>query len=321
MFTSRTDTMQLEIDAIDNSNKLTVTVNDQVVNKGSNELFYSTKVILTHKMEPTVIVIQAKDSAGYTSVDTIDVRYNRLPLWTEIPSYAAVNADKDTVIKISVTDPDGDPILVTMTIPFKSGNMVINASSGQVSLKPQVADTGTYEVRLEASDEYEVTDTSFTIYVKRKDAAHVKLITSEKDFPNTLWIGETLSDTIKASGTRPFTYQAYFVDSKSSVILDGSDSILHWTPKTGDTGLRKLRIKITDSLGLSDSVTVEIMVLLASVRWEKSPVQCYEKDSVLTTKVILSKPLTFSVNIGYRLNFLTIQELQKRISILAIRCN
>ena len=169
-FTSRTDTMQLEIDAIDNSNKLTVTVNDQVVNKGSNELFYSTKVILTHKMEPTVIVIQAKDSAGYTSVDTIYVRYNRLPLWTEIPSYAAVNADKDTVIKISVTDPDGDPILVTMTIPFKSGNMVINASSGQVSLKPQIADTGTYEVRLEVSDEYEVTDTFFTLLVKGNES-------------------------------------------------------------------------------------------------------------------------------------------------------
>jgi hypothetical protein len=303
VFTSKTDTMHLEIYAFDNSNKLTVTVNGQEVVRGADELFYSTKVILTHKKEYTPIAIQAKDSAGYLSNDTIYVRYNRLPLWKEIPSYEALTVDDNNIIRISVVDPDGDPILVTMTIPLKSGDMVMNASSGQVSWKPQVADTGTYEVRLEASDEYEVTDTSFTIYVKRKDAAHVKLITSEKDFPNTLWIGETLSDTIKASGTRPFTYQAYFVDSKSSVILDGSDSILHWTPKTGDTGLRKLRIKITDSLGLSDSVTVEIMVLLASVRWEKSPVQCYEKDSVLTTKVILSKPLTFSVNIGYRLNF------------------
>lgn len=306
-FTSRTDTMQLEIDAIDNSNKLTVTVNDQVVNKGSNELFYSTKVILTHKMEPTVIVIQAKDSAGYTSVDTIYVRYNRLPLWTEIPSYAAVNADKDTVIKISVTDPDGDPILVTMTIPFKSGNMVINASSGQVSLKPQIADTGTYEVRLEVSDEYEVTDTFFTLLVKGNESTSVKLMTSENEFPDTLWIGEALSVPLKAiplTGTRPFTYQARFADSKSTdIVHDGSDSMLHWIPKSGETGLRKLCVKITDSLGCSDSITVEIVVLLASVRWDKNPVQCYENDSVLTTSVILSKPLTFPVSIGYRITF------------------
>ena len=86
--------MQLEIDAIDNSNKLTVTVNDQVVNKGSNELFYSTKVILTHKMEPTVIVIQAKDSAGYLVLIQFMSGTTNLPLWTEIPSYAAVNADR-----------------------------------------------------------------------------------------------------------------------------------------------------------------------------------------------------------------------------------
>jgi len=303
VFTSRTDTMHLEIDAIDNSNKMTVTVNGKEVVKGSNELFYSTKVILTHKKEYTVIAIQAKDSAGYISNDTIYVRYNRLPLWDKLPSYMVVDADKDNLFQISVIDSDGDPILVTMTIPLKSGDMVMNASSGQVSWKPQVADTGVYEVSLEASDEYEITDTSFTIYIKGKNATHVKLLTSGKDFPNTLYIGETLSDTIKASGTPPLTYQVYFIDSKSSVILNGPDSLLHWTPKNGDTGLRKLRIKITDSLGLSDSVNVEIMVLLASIRWGKSPVQCYEKDSVLTTSVNLSKPLTFPVNIGYRIIF------------------
>ena len=77
-----------------------------------------------------------------------------------------------------------------MTIPFKSGNMVINASSGQVSLKPQIADTGTYEVRLEVSDEYEVTDTFFALLVKEMNPRSVKLMTSENEFPDTLWIGE-----------------------------------------------------------------------------------------------------------------------------------
>lgn len=306
MFTSRTDTMHLEIDAIDNSNKLTVTVNGQVVAKASNELFYSTKVILTHKKDLTRIVIQAKDSAGYQVEDTIHVRYNRLPVWDEIPSYAVVNADEDNLFKISVIDPDGDPLLVTMTIPLRSGNMVKDASSGQVSWKPQISDTGIYNVRLEASDEYEITDTFFTMLVKEKGVTPVKLLTSEIDFPDTLWIGETLSVPLKAvplTGTRPFKYRAHFIDGKPANIHNGSDSILHWIPKTKDAGLRKLRIEIEDSQKNTDSDTVEIMVLLATVRWEKNPVQCYEKDSVLITGAILSKPLDFPVKIGYRLSF------------------
>lgn len=305
-FTSRTDTMLLEIDAIDNSNKLTVTVNGQVVDKGSNELFYSTKVILTHKKEPAVIVIQAKDSVGYTSYDTIFVRYNRLPQWMEIPSYKVAIADDDNLFKISVIDLDGDPVLVTMTIPLKSGNMVMNASSGQVLWKPLISDTGIYNVILEASDEYEVTDTFFTVLVKGKDATPVQF--SEIDFPDTLWIGEALSVTLKAlplTGTPPFRYEAGFIDNKPSNIHEGSDSVLNWIPKIEDAGLRKLRVKITDSLGYSDSVTAEIRVLLATVRWDESmpvPIKCYE-DSTLTIRAILSKPLTFPVSIGYRLAF------------------
>lgn len=307
VFTSRTDMMHLEIDAVDNSNKLIVTVNGQPVVKGSDELFYSTEVILTHKKERTEIAIQAKDSAGYLVEDTIYVWYNRLPKWDDIPSYTVVNADENNLFKISIIDPDGDPVLVTMNIPLKSGDTVMNASSGQVYWKPQIADTGIYDVRLEVSDEYEITDTFFTVLVKGKGATSVQLLTSENDFPDTLWIGGTLSVPLKAiplTGTRPFTYEANFIDSKSANILHrGSDSVLHWIPKLGDTGLRKLCAKITDSLGYADSITVEIMVLLATAQWEKNPVQCYEKDSMLTTRAILSKPLTFPVSIGYRITF------------------
>jgi hypothetical protein len=306
MFTSRTDTMQLEIDAIDNSNKLTVTVNGKEVTKGANELFYSTKIILTHKKEPAVIAIQAKDSAGYLVEDTIHVRYNQLPVWKEIPFNSAAITEVDNLFQISVVDPDGDSVLVTMTIPLKSGDMVMNASSGLVSWKPQISDTGTYNVRLEASDEYEIADTFFTVFVKGMGATPVQLLTSEKDFPDTLWIGEALSVPLRAislTGTRPFKYRAHFIDSKPDTIHNGSDSVLHWIPKIKDTGLRKLRIEIVDSLNSTDSDTIEIMVLLATVRWEKNPVQCYEKDSVLITGAILSRPLNFPVKIGYRLSF------------------
>jgi len=306
LFTSRTDTMQIKIDAIDNSNKLTVTVNGKPVVKGANELFFSTEVVLTHKKEHTVIAIQAKDSAGYLVEDTIYVRYNRLPEWKEIPSNSAANAEADNLFKVSVVDPDGDPVLVTMTIPLKSADTVLNASSGQVSWKPQISDTGTYTIRLEASDEYERADTFFTVFVIGNDTTPVKLLTSKNDFPDTLWIGESLSVPLRAiplTGTRPFKYRAHFIDSKPEIIHNGSDSVLHWIPKIKDTGLRKLRVEIVDSLNYTDSDTIEIMVLLATVRWKKNPVQCYEKDSVLITGAILSKPLNFPVKIGYRLSF------------------
>lgn len=308
VFTSRTGTMLLEIDAVDNSNKLTVTVNGQPVEKGPNELFYSTEVVLTHKKEHTVIAVQAKDSAGYLAEDTIYVRYNRLPKWDDIPLYTVANADEDNLFKISVIDPDGDPVLVTMAIPLKSGDTVINASSGQVSWKPQIADTGTYDIRLEVSDEYEVTDTFFTVLVKGKGATPVQFLTSKNDFPDTLWIGDTLLVPLREiplSGTRPFKYKARLIDTKKTNIHDSKDSVLQWVPEIRDAGSRQLLIEISDSLNTVDSDTIEITVLLARVRWEQNLIQLYEDSwrSNRGAKAILSKKLDFTVSIGYQISF------------------
>lgn len=307
LFTSRSDTMSLEIDAVDNSNKLTVTVNGQPAVKQAGELFYSTKVILDHKKESTVIVIQATDSAGYSAADTIYVRYNRLPRWDNIPTYTVINAGEDNRIQISVIDPDGDPLLVTMTIPLKSGDKVIDATSGQVTWVPQISDTGVYVVKLEATDEYEVTDTFFSVLVKGAGAIPVQLLTSETDFPATLFIGDTLEVTLQEiplSGTRPFRYSAYFIDNKPQTILNGTDSVLRWIPARSDAGLRKLCIQIMDGLNTVDSDTIEIMVILATVKWEKSNVQFYENSWMNSRpKAILSRPLNFPVSIGYEILF------------------
>ncbi|HEX3020608.1 MAG TPA: Calx-beta domain-containing protein [Chitinispirillaceae bacterium] len=307
LFTSRTDTLNLEIDAVDNSDTLTVKVNGNNVSKKAGELFYTADVVLTHKKERTAIIIEAVDSAGYSASDTIYVIYNRLPQWVKIPSHSVINAGENHQFQLSVIDPDNDPILATMRVDFKSGSVMLNASSGLVTLNPQMIDTGSYDVVLEASDEYEPVDTFFTLFVKGNGAAPVQLMTSDDDFPDTVFIGETLSvslQPIPLTGTPPFRYGAYFIDSKPSVILDGTDNLLSWVPKTENTGLRKLRIEIKDSLGYSDCDTVEIPVLLTTVRWVDNFIQFYEDGSVLNVPTIKSsRPVPYPVKIEYQISF------------------
>ena len=62
--------MLLELDIVDNS-KLTVTVNGKKVSKKSDDLYYSTKVFIAHGTESTPIYIDATDSAGYSTKDTL----------------------------------------------------------------------------------------------------------------------------------------------------------------------------------------------------------------------------------------------------------
>lgn len=308
-FMSRTDSMKLEIDAVDNSNKLTVSVNGDTIRKELNELFYSKEVIIPHGKDTTIIVVTATDSIGYHVNDTVHVQCNKLPQWKKIPEYSVITAGEVKDFEISTEDVDGDSLFITMTIKRHSGDTVLNASSGHASWYPRNIDIGEYVAKLTAWDGFEYVDTSFTIVVKGTGAIPVKLSTDTSDFPRILFVGDNLHvgiQEIPLTGTRPFSYAAFFVKSKKT-ILNGTDSVLHWMPTISDIGEDTLRIMIKDGLNYKDSIAVPIQIMkkvLAYIRWERSSLQFTESGPVGGfPRIFLSSELKFPVKIPYTITF------------------
>lgn len=313
-FTSRTQKMLLEIDAVDNSGKQTVFIDGVTVEKEANALYYAKEIELEHTKESRLIHIKVIDGSGYSTEETIYVRYNQLPEWIKIPSYTVIDAEKEYNFEVDVSDPDNDQLAVNLRIPLASGAIILSAKDGVISWKPQLADTGSYVAELTAWDQYEEIKTVFNLVVKNNDRYPVKLLINKENIPDTLFMGDTLNEilhVVPLTGTRPFYYSAYFVDSKKGSILDGPDSALTWIPGIQDVGLRHLRLKVVDSVGFKDSVELEINVAIASVKLRSSSYQFYEGrvDNDLP-QIIIDRKLTFPVDIGYSLELLDGQAQQ-----------
>lgn len=312
-YISRTDSMLLELDIVDNS-KLTVTVNGKKVSKKSDDLYYSTKVFIAHGTESTPIYIDATDSAGYSTKDTLFVKHNRLPVWINTPSYSVITTGKESVFDISVSDPDNDSLFVIMTIIDSTGKSVIlNAGEGKVSWTPQLSDVGVYDAVIRATDGFESIEKSFVIVVKGIVAVPVKFLTSEDDFPDTVYIGKSINVTLREvplTGTKPFEYAAYFLDSNGKIvktILKGSDSLVQWTAERADTIVQQLKVTVKDSCGMMDSIVTDILVMkeiVAFLRWENIHATFNEGASQWDpVKLIMTPALESRVSIPYTISF------------------
>jgi hypothetical protein len=307
---SRTDTVKLDIEAMDNSGWLAVYVNGDEVGKDSNTLVFSTNVIIPRTKISTLIQIKASDSSGYSVCDSVYVKYNRLPQWIKTPAYTVVTAGEDCEFEVQVSDPDQDSLFVTMIIERINGTTLLDATSGHVTWHPQLADSGEYKVSLNAGDRTESIDTSFTLLVKGKGAVPVKLLKSSIVFPDTVTVGEPLHVvlcTAPLTGTKPYIYSARFIDERPKTIQNSTDSIVDWTPSAADTGLRILRVAVSDGLNFKDSMDVYFRVMkkiLACIRWKQNTSQYHEGELPGTTaSIIMNKPLNFKVSIPYTITF------------------
>ena len=312
-YTSRTDSMLLELDIVDSS-RIVVTVNGKPVVKSRTEL-YTTMVFVEHKKDSTAFIITATDSAGNSAADTIFVKYNQMPEWTKTPSNSVIIAGEESKFEINVTDPDNDTLFVTMIIKDSSEDIVLNASSGQTTWTPQVADIGEYDVALRATDGYEDIEENFVIVVKGIIAVPVKFLTTKEDFPDTVFIGKPMNvnlEEIPLSGTRPFSYTAYFINSEGrsvkTILNEGIDSVVRWTATTADTGMKQLRVVVKDSYSYMDTIETDIRVMkeiVAFLRWENNYLPKFSEDSPVgaSVKLIMKPALNYEISIPYIITF------------------
>lgn len=310
---SRTDTLRMAIDAVDNSNQLYVYVNGNKVEKGSGSLFFTTSVIIPRTKNYTLIEIKALDSSGYAVYDSLYVKCNRLPQWIKIPEYmTVVTAGEESVFDVTVSDPDQDSLFVTMMIKGGHIDTLLDATSGYVTWHPQLSDSGQYKVYLNATDRTEYVDAEFTLIVKGNGAVPAKLLKNGIKFPDTVVVGEPFEVVLRTApltGTGPFTFSAAFVDERAKNIHNSTDTMINWVPAVSDTGLRILRVMVTDALNFKDSMDVHFRVIkkiLACVRWRQNTAQFHESTNFFNTarvSITLSNPLDFKVSIPYAITF------------------
>lgn len=310
---SRTDTLQLDIDAVDNSNQLFVYVNGNKAEKEPGSLFFTASVIIPRTKNYTHVEIKALDSAGYAVFYSFYVKYNRPPQWVKTPEYTTVvTAGEESVFDIVVSDPDQDSLFVTMMIKGGSIDTLLDATSGHVTWYPQLSDSGQYKVYLNATDRTEYIDAEFTLIVKGTGAVPVKLLKNGIKFPDTVTVGEPLKvalSTVPLTGTGALTYSAAFVGEREKNIHNSTDTMINWVPSVADTGLRILRVMVTDSLNFKDSMDVHFRVMkkiLACVRWKQNTAQFHENMNFFNSarvSIALSNPLDFKVSIPYTITF------------------
>ncbi|NLG19085.1 MAG: hypothetical protein GX556_17310 [Fibrobacter sp.] len=313
-YTSRTDTMLLELDIVDAS-KLKVTVNGSSVTKDSEKLFFRTKVFIRHSKDSTAIVINATDSVGYSTKDTLFVKHNRIPVWINTPSYSVIAPGEESIFDISVSDPDNDPLSVTMIVTDSAGNLKFsNTGSGQISWTPKTSDIGVYDATLKASDGFESIEKSFVIVVKGVFAVPVKFLTTEEDFPDTVYIGKSIDVTLEEiplTGTKPFKYATFFLDSADKIIKvtpEGTDSVVRWTATAADTTVRKLKVTVKDSCGLMDSIVADIHVIreiVSFLRWVDNNSPEFNEGGTQDGSIglVMKPPLSSSVSIPFTILF------------------
>lgn len=309
-YISRTDSVLLQMDIVDNS-KLTVTVNGKPPEKGSDELYYSTKVFVEHKKDSTAFVINAMDSSGYSVTDTVFIKYNRLPQWIKTPSFSVITAGESSKFEVTASDSDNDTLFITMTVKHNSGDIILNASNGYALWTPQLSDVGEYNVILRASDGYESIVKNFEILVKEPGSDPVRFNRDSINFPDTLFVGQSLNVNLKSEGgIRPFSYRADFVDNDGNsiqTILDGNDSVLRWTSTVTDVGIKKLRVQIKDSSDTKDVISKEIVIMkeiVAFLRWDTQTKKINENSTLVSSVNLIMKPaISSKIDIPFNITF------------------
>lgn len=184
---------------------------------------------------------------------------NRPPVLAAIADQSAL-VDQGFAIMAVASDPDVGDVLTYSLDVFPAG-MNINASSGQISWVPVVAQLGANSVTVRATDPDGLFDTeSFQV--------------------NVVQIGENRAPDLIPPGNRviqadsSFTTPLFATDpdvgdvltfglsnSPAGMSIDASTGMLSWSPLAGDIGVNPVTATVTDAGNLMDSESFSIEVI------------------------------------------------------------
>ena len=212
---------------------------------------------LRHLPNGNVCAIKAVDRARFTTDTSIRIYKNSPPNVTKGPRPPLpLIAGTDYYDSILISDPDYDSVTIRK---INDNTSLTISNNGKIHWRPGINDTGEHQINMTISDNYESRIYSFNIFVidSSKMRSIVKFENLIGKFPYYLKAGKDslnmLLSTMPGTGKEPFRYYAKVLEKTiSSPVLD--DNRIRWNPVEADTGLKHLKVWVTDYYNNSDTL-------------------------------------------------------------------
>lgn len=198
----------------------------------------------------TELVVSVTDDEGaeahqrvFVSVSTVDG--NQSPVITSTLPRSALVGELFTV-RLSADDPDGDSIRWEL-LDAPSG-MAIDARSGLLAWTPTIAQLGTHEIRIGATDPT----------LGRATQTFVVEVACVNTAPTI-----TSSPVLVGVTDRTYIYPAIAIDAEDDTLvwtlqsgpagmtIDSGTNVIRWTPRTDQLGQYPVVVRVTDGLNTS----------------------------------------------------------------------
>lgn len=207
------------------------------------------------------VTFSVVDSGGLTATDDVTIivnNLNRRPIINPI-SNSQVAETKNLTFEVSGHDPDGDPLTFT-TANLPTG-AYFDAVSQTFTWTPPAGFAGMYQVRFTVSDGLLAAETATMITVlpyNPNTSPSISPIPVQHTDENQLLVYE-----ISASDPNgdPLTWDTSGLPAGASVELTEPNTYeVHWQPDYDQAGSYSIVTTVTDSGGLSDVATVQVVV-------------------------------------------------------------
>lgn len=197
----------------------------------------------------------ASRAAAYVRIDTA----NRPPAITATPSTQTVAQPGIVTIRVTASDPDGDPVTITMVnqpygVTFFNGLATVASANRPLGLT---------EIRFEAKDPGGLTaQVVATVTVTAQPANTAPVILAVAD--TSVAYHSTLSLRLHASDADHDRLTWSFLQAPSTALLASNDSfaVFTHTPAQTEVGLTQtVRVRAIDTKGASDTVEFAVRVM------------------------------------------------------------
>ncbi|MCP5443670.1 MAG: putative Ig domain-containing protein [Chromatiaceae bacterium] len=205
------------------------------------------------------VEVQVTDSGGLSDTQSFTVTVddvNEAPSITSTPVTEATQGQPYSY-DVEATDPDAGDTL-TFNLVTSPAGMTIDPASGLINWTPSNAQVGDNAVEVQVTDSGGLSDTqSFT--VKVDDVNEAPSITS--------------SPVLGATQDQPYSYDVEATDqdvgdtltfsldmAPAGMAIDPTSGLINWTPTNAQVGDNAVKVRVTDTGGLSDTQSFTVKV-------------------------------------------------------------
>jgi Flp pilus assembly pilin Flp len=186
---------------------------------------------------------------------------NRNPVIGGLPDQS-VDEGASLTVNITATDPDDDPVTISLLPDPLPDFMTFNAATGQLAVNPPIGKVGVYELTVEARDNQGgLASKTFSIEVISTNHAPVlnaiaaQEVVEEETKAVIIHATDEDNDTLALTITEPATLPAFM-----SFTAAGGDGVLSLNPQLGDKGTYSITVQVSDGRGGTATQTFDVVV-------------------------------------------------------------